>query len=66
MIVVNWIIEHWVDILAIYAGVVAVASVIVKLTPSLRDDTILLAIVKFVAKYIAINTNAPLDKDRPK
>lgn len=65
MIVVNWTIAHWGDILAIYAGVVTVASIIVKLTPTLKDDTILLTIVKFVAKYIALNTNSPAGKDRP-
>jgi hypothetical protein len=66
MSIINWVIDNWTTILQIYAGIVAVASIVVRLTPDLRDDTVLLAIVKFVAKYIALNTEAPLDKDRPK
>jgi len=55
----TWIQTHWVDIAAVYAGIVAVASIIVRLTPTLKDDTVLLAITKFIAKYLALNVNAP-------
>ena len=61
--IILYIQNHWADILAIYTGLVTVASIIVKLTPNLRDDTVLLAIIKFVAKYLALNTNAP--ENRP-
>lgn len=43
------------DIGRILAYVVAIASIIVKLTPTIRDDTVLLKIVKFISKYIALN-----------
>jgi hypothetical protein len=43
----------------IYLAIVGLASIIVKLTPTLKDDTILLNITKFVAKYIALNVESP-------
>lgn len=55
MSVFTWIQENWQDILALYAGLVAVASVITRLTPTIKDDGVLLAIVKFIAKFIALN-----------
>ena len=48
------------------AYIIAGASVIVKFTPNLKDDTILLNIIKFLGKYIALNKNAPTDEERPK
>lgn len=55
MEVVNWIVAHIDDIIAIYLGLVGVASIIVKLTPTLKDDTVLKSIIRFVGKYIALN-----------
>lgn len=43
------------DIARIIAYVIVIASIVVKLTPTLKDDTVLLKIVKFVGKYIALN-----------
>lgn len=43
----------------IYLAIVGVASIIVKLTPTLKDNDWLLAVTKFIAKYIALNVNAP-------
>jgi len=43
------------EISAIIAYVVAIASVIVKLTPTLSDDNFLLPIIKFISKYVALN-----------
>ena len=62
--IIEWVKLHWVDIVAIYTGLVTLASIIVKLTPSLKDDDFLLKIIKFLAKYVALNTNAP--EVRPK
>lgn len=64
--VIAWFQLHWVDVVSIYTGIVTVASIIVKLTPTLKDDTVLLSIIKFVGKYIALNTNAPANATRPK
>ncbi len=43
------------EIAAILCYVITIASIIVKLTPTLKDDNFLLPIVKFVSKYIALN-----------
>jgi len=62
MEIVTWFQNHWTDLVAIYTGIVAVASIIVRLTPTLKDDTILLNMIKFIAKYLALNTNAPTSR----
>ena len=61
---VKWVIANKVEILSIVAQIIAVASIIVKLTPTLKDDNILLPIVKFLGKYVALNKNVS-DADRP-
>jgi hypothetical protein len=57
---------HWPDIANAIAYIIAIASIIVRLTPTLKDDTVLLAIIKFLSKYIALNVNSPTDSSRPK
>lgn len=44
----NWITEHWDDVLTVYGGIVAICTVIVKITPTTKDNTILDKIVKIV------------------
>jgi len=46
---------YWDDVARIIAYIVAIASVIVRLTPNLRDDNFLLPIVKFIAKYMSLS-----------
>ena len=65
MAVVAWVQNNWVQISMCIAQIIGVASIIVKLTPTLKDDNILLGIVKFVGKYIALNKTVT-DEDRPK
>lgn len=60
--IISWIQANWVNIGMIYASIVTAASIIVKLTPTLKDDTALLAITKWIAKYLALNTNAPTER----
>jgi len=55
MEIVNWIIANWKDILDGVAYIVLGASVIVKLTPTLRDDSFFLPIIKFIGKYVALD-----------
>ena len=55
MELVQWFASNYQSLLQIVALVIAIASVIVKLTPTLKDDNILLPIVKFLGKYIALN-----------
>lgn len=52
----DWILTHWADLLAIYGGIVAVATVIVKLTPSPKDDSILEKIIKILDHFSTVFT----------
>ncbi len=63
MAIYHFVMANLPMIIFIYSAVVTVASWIVKLTPTLKDDNIVLPIIKFLAKYIAVNTNAP--ENRP-
>lgn len=60
----NWLQVHWADIVAVYGGLVVVASIITKLTPTRYDDDFLLKVIKFVAKYLAINDPRPHEEIR--
>jgi len=53
----TWVTSHWADLIGIYLGLIGVASIVVKLTPTLKDDDALKGIVKFLGKYVAINSN---------
>ena len=44
----NWITSHWTEIVAAVGGVVLAARIIVKLTPTPKDDSILEKIVNFL------------------
>ncbi len=47
----DWIIEHWDDLLAIYGGIVAICTVVVKLTPSVKDDEIFGKVIKILDTF---------------
>jgi len=51
----NWIMANWKEIADIIAYACLFASIIVKLTPTLKDDNIILPIIKFIGKYIALD-----------
>lgn len=65
MDIVTWIAENLKDLILILTSLVTITSIIVKLTPTLKDDNIWLPIVKFLGKYIALNKNVS-DANRPK
>ena len=44
----TWLGEHWTDIVAIVGGVVMTARIIVKLTPTPKDDAWLAKAVEFL------------------
>ena len=52
------------NIVSLYFYVVAIATIIVRLLPVFRDKSAWLQIIKFIGKFIALNTHAPID--RPK
>ena len=61
--VIVWFQANWATVGLAYSAIVTAASIIVKLTPTLKDDTALLAVIKWVAKYLALNVNSP--EERP-
>lgn len=46
----NWIVENYEVVFAIFGQIVAVASAIVALTPSTKDDEFVGKVVKFIEK----------------
>ena len=62
----NYIINNWKEIAEAIVALIGFASIIVRLTPTLKDDNIFLPLVKFVGKFIALNVNSPIDANRPK
>ena len=59
---IDWILEHWADLLAIYGAIVAVATVIVKLTTNTKDNEILDKIIKFLDKFSTVFTKEDAEK----
>ena len=55
----TWVKLNITDITAGIAYLIAFASIIVKLTPTIKDDNVLKAIVKFLGKYIALDKYGP-------
>ncbi len=58
--------HYWDEITTILVYVVAIASVIVRFTPTLKDDAVLLKIVKFLSKWVAWNRKTKDDIIRSK
>ena len=61
---VTWFQTNWFQIAQAITAIIGAASIIVKMTPTLRDNNILLKVIKFLGKYIALNVNTPIE--RPK
>lgn len=53
--IISYIQLHWQEGIELYLKVVGLASIIVKLTPTLKDDDVLKGIIRFVGKYVALN-----------
>ncbi len=53
--VVLWIQTNWALIVEAYLMLIGAASIIVKLTPTLKDDDALKGFIRFLGKYIALN-----------
>lgn len=54
--VINFIQTHYQDILAIIGAIVSIATIIVKITPTEKDDAILTKIVNMLSKLSLVNT----------
>ncbi len=53
---IDWLLAHWVDLLAFYGAVVAICSTIVKLTPSTKDDAVWAKILKILDLFSVVFT----------
>lgn len=51
---ITFVKDHWDDILAVIGGLVTVASVIVKLTPTTKDDTALAWVLKVLDQFSVV------------
>ena len=51
----NWIVSNWGMLVQVWLSIIGLASIIVKLTPTIKDDTFLKKVIKFTGKYLAIN-----------
>jgi hypothetical protein len=59
------IIQNWAKYAELIAAIIGLASIIVKLTPTLADDNALLPIIKFIGKFIALDKYGPDAVKRP-
>lgn len=48
----NWFIENWAELVAILSGLIAVAEIVVNLTPSEKDNSVLLKIKNALSAVI--------------
>ena len=58
----EWLQTNYVNILAVIGAVIPLASVIVKLTPTQKDDTILAYIIDVLQKFSLFNKDGTLGK----
>ena len=59
---INFIQNHYDELLTIIGGVVSIATIIVKLTPTDKDNKVLEKIINFLAKFSIINTKEDQQK----
>lgn len=55
MAIVEFVKNNWLEIAQVITSIIGIASIIVKLTPTPKDDAILAKIIAFISKYIALN-----------
>jgi hypothetical protein len=48
----NWLIQHYTDLIAILVGLVAVGEIVVKLTPTEKDNAFLVRVVSALSAII--------------
>lgn len=56
---IQWFQAHAGDIWIAVSSVIATASIIVKITPTPKDDAVLAKIVGFISKFVALNKQNP-------
>ena len=61
---VDWFQAHYDDLIEIWGIIVLLASAVIKVIPALPENHWALPVVKFVGRIIALNTNAPVKRQR--
>lgn len=61
---IDWVKDHWTEIMEAWGLLVLFASAVIQLIPELPAKHWALPYVKFIAKVVALNRNAPAK--RPK
>lgn len=51
----EWLMAHYKELLEVVAYVIAATSIVVKLTPTPKDDAVFGKVYSFLSKYIALN-----------
>lgn len=59
MAVYAWFQANLGNITEVIAYIIAGASIIVKMTPTLKDDDALKGVIKFIGKYLALDKYSP-------
>ena len=59
---ISWLQANWKEVLAIIGGVVTVASIIVKLTPTPKDDAFLAKVIKVLSALSLFNPDGSMVK----
>ena len=60
----EWIKTNWTDILAVFGAVVGLATAIVKLTPTQKDDNILAKVIKVLVALSLCNEDGTFGKGK--
>jgi hypothetical protein len=58
----EWITTNWKDILAVIGAAVALATAVVKLTPTLKDDNALAKVIKVLSALSLCNPDGSFSK----
>jgi len=53
--IIEWTSGHWSEIVELILAIIGAASIIVKWTPTPKDDAVLGRIKDFVSEWIALN-----------
>lgn len=53
--IVEWLKSNGTDLALVVTSIIGTASIIVKLTPTTKDDEILAKVKAFISKFIALN-----------
>ena len=55
MEIITWLKANWDNVLAIIGGIVSVATIIVKLTPTPKDDNALATLIRVLSIFSLVN-----------